>query len=179
MLERNLEIYSAGLPIGRPPLATAEKIISFGSLPNGWHYGEGRAPDEKTIKSALAVFWQFHRAGFEDTDAFPGINKEIMITAYRGDHYLEVLVENNGTISFSYEFDGEDVIPPLERRAAAEIKERVEEVARGIWSTFGSYIAITSTLDRNRIASKVWHSKTLPTAVGRRWYSDLVSTPPA
>jgi hypothetical protein len=181
MQTKNPNIFATSLITEHvPALATAEKVLSFGSLRPGWHYGEGVAPKQKAIEAALTIFWQFYFAGFEDTDAFPGIDGEIMVTAYHGDHYLEVLVETDGTMNFSYEFAGEDaLLPASERRPAAAIKEKIEEIAREIWSTSGSYIATTLTPDPHKTASRVWHSKTPQTMEEHPWYSSLVLMQPA
>jgi len=157
--------------------STPVKILSFGDLEVGWHYGEGGPIDSQTITAALEIYWQFFLAEFDDTDAFPGVDGEIMVTAYRGNHYVEVIVENDGTMSLSYEFEDVEMFPPLEHRPAKEIKQKVAEVAREIWSTSAFYTMTTLTLGRSKIASKVWHSKTPPRMEEHLWFNDIVWTP--
>jgi len=165
------------LPISAVATATAEKIISFGSLAPGWHYGNGGPINSKTIDLALAIYWQFFLGGLEETDAFPGADGEVMVTAYFDAHYLEVIVESDDTMSFTYEVGDEEMLPPLEHRPPEEISKLLAGVMRGIWSTSAFCTVTTSIPGRNKIVSKVWHSKTPPKTAEPLWFSESVWTP--
>src|SRR5437870_2555161 len=73
--------------------AIETKIETFSKLPAGWHYGEGVAPSRRAINAATAWNRILRALGFQHTDAFSGIAGEILVTAYHGDHQIEVVVE--------------------------------------------------------------------------------------
>lgn len=87
---------------------TAEKIRSFRELPTGWHYGNGNAPSDETIQKALTLNSELALSGFSKTNAFPGIEGEIQVTAYHGPLYLEFTIEPDKGITFIYEHNGEE-----------------------------------------------------------------------
>src|SRR5258708_32738608 len=90
------------LPV-QPINQTVQKIVSFKSLPVGWHYGDGVPPTDEMVKKALMLNAEAAKAGFGKTNAFPGIEGEIQITAYHESTYLEITVELDGSVSFVYE----------------------------------------------------------------------------
>jgi hypothetical protein len=93
---------------GVPEDAATQKIRSFASLPIGWHFGEGRAPNLSMIASAIAWNRVMLGLGLPKTEAFPGIVGEIMVTGYSGGHYLEVLLEPSG-VSITHEENGVEI----------------------------------------------------------------------
>jgi hypothetical protein len=166
MLAINPEIYDAALSAeSANPADTASKILSFEDLPIGWHYGEGGPITESVIGTALDIYWRLSSFGFEDTDAFPGTYGEIMVTAYRGHHYIELIVETDGTVSVCYERGGEDVYSEehLEfGRALDMLKKISEEIwAEEIWSTSDSSIRNILTGAQTKTVSRVWPSGTI------------------
>lgn len=94
------------------PSDTREKISTFGQIAEGWHFGEGIAPDDKTIQLAQLLNAQLARSRFPQTDAFLGVGGQIQVNGYSNDSYLEFIIEN-GKISFA-----------LERNNELEIEER-------------------------------------------------------
>src|ERR1022692_627445 len=88
-------------------VATARKIESYKRLPHGWHYGQGGPAAFRTIQVALGYLSMFMGFGFIETDAFPGVGGEIMVTAYRGKHCVEVTVEVDNTYTVSHQYDGD------------------------------------------------------------------------
>ena len=76
---------------------TDQKISSFLKLSQGWHYGEGNAPNEKTVHNSLLINNQATLLGLK-TEAFPGINGEIQINCYSKDKTLEFTIESTGKI---------------------------------------------------------------------------------
>lgn len=87
---------------------TIEKIDSFLKLEKGWHYGEGDVPSKKTVESAKNLAEQAIWSSF-DTNAFPGIDGEILVTVYSKDYCLEFTVESDGKIIFVYEFNDQEI----------------------------------------------------------------------
>jgi hypothetical protein len=88
---------------------TVEKILRFSELEKGWNYGEGELFATDAIKAAL----EFHREvifnGHSSTDAFPGLDGEIQITIYEGEHYFAFERERSGTWIFTHEKNNEEV----------------------------------------------------------------------
>lgn len=82
---------------------TAEKILSFSELPVGWHYGDGAPPANETIDAALRLNEEAAQAGFEKTNAFPGVEGEVQVTAWIGSLCLEFTIERDGRITFVQE----------------------------------------------------------------------------
>jgi hypothetical protein len=92
-----------------PISATEQKINSFKDLPIGWHYGSGIPPSDKILALANQLNRYAGLMNFEATDAFPGIDGEVMLTVYDGDIYLEFSIELNGLINYVREQSDEEV----------------------------------------------------------------------
>jgi hypothetical protein len=128
------------------PNNTEEKIRSFSTLPVGWHYGSGRAPSPEMI--ATAIQWHRHLTGlgFTVIDAFPGINGEIMVTAYEGAHYVELLLDTISTVSLIHERDGKEV-RSLDQVTPDQARRALGEFTGEIWNTSGYFIQSISTVN--------------------------------
>ena len=112
-----------------------EKIDSFLELEKGWHYGEGIAFSKETVSMAKKFAEQAIWSVF-DTDAFPGIDGEIMVTVYFEDHYLEFTIESSGEIEYVYEFKDEE-IDESENLNFREAEEKLDKFCENIWHTSG------------------------------------------
>jgi hypothetical protein len=139
-----------------------EKIRSFSRLPIGWHFGSGNAPSSDTIATALAWHGFLIRLGFTVTDAFPGAQGEIMVTAYEGPHYIELLLEADNSVSLIYELNSIE-LTCLEQATAAQILSELEAIAGGIWNT--SAYSIQTFLTVNATSSRALHSKSMMTGL--------------
>ncbi len=84
---------------------TLLKIAEFTEWPGGWHFGEGKKINRDIASIAEKIFYKIFSQGIVTTDAFPGIDGEIRVTGYFGEHYLELTVENNDSITYLYEID--------------------------------------------------------------------------
>ncbi len=154
---------------------TVKKIERFRDLPRGWHYGRGVAADGTTIARAKDIFNQYAQMGFSVTDAFPGQDGEIMVTAYRNNYYVECIVQVDGTYSVVGEKD-KDVIVEAERGTEGQTIAAIVQVAKHAWNIFGSYIP--STTMRNETSSKAWHSRILQmTGPPQYFYADAWTKP--
>jgi len=123
-----------------PRAKTVAKIRSFGGLQVGWHYGTGKAPPSWIVATALNYLYQLMMLGFSETDAFPGPDGQIMVTAYIRKHCIEVTVETDGTLTIAHQVDGHDVSFKPEVTAAQanlELGRIVGELEREKCSTFG------------------------------------------
>lgn len=86
---------------------TIAKISSFLSLEDGWNYGEGVAPTASKASEAAGLVRLLEGLGLSETNAFPGMDGEILIRAYHHDHVLSFTLETDGTISMSHLVRGE------------------------------------------------------------------------
>lgn len=114
-------------------IATNDKLWSFVALPVGWHYGQGAAPSIELISLLVEINNQVYRLGFPKTDAFPGINGNLMLTIYYGEHLIDLTVEPNGrTCTYSYEKNGEEVAyeEDISLSTAMEMIKQVGELCR-------------------------------------------------
>lgn len=83
---------------------TEQKILGFGLLESGWHYGtEGTEFEQGVLDRALALNEEAIRCGLFQTDAFPGTSGEVALAIYRNDTTLEFIVEPDGTMGFVQE----------------------------------------------------------------------------
>jgi hypothetical protein len=86
-----------------------EKINSFAFLRDGWDYGNGGPIPQHTRDLALAWNRFLQSQGFVESDAFPGGDGEIVIATESDDHYLEVIIESDDSISLAYDFQSKQV----------------------------------------------------------------------
>jgi hypothetical protein len=102
---------------------TDRKIASFANLRPGWDYGSGGPIPVETRDLALAWNYFLKSLGFLDTDAFPGSDGEVIVAAGYGDHYFEVIIEPNHTISVGYDFKNKQVLykPQMSPEDAAQL----------------------------------------------------------
>lgn len=108
-----------------------DEIDSFGNLPVGWNYGRGGPIPERTLQ--IAHRWKdfLHSKGFADVEAFPG-DAEVCLAASDGDHYFEVIIESDETVSVAYDYKRKQVFYRLhmmedQAREAADIGGRKDE----------------------------------------------------
>lgn len=126
-----------------PSSYTISKINSFSTINNGWHYGRGRPPSASTISMAASVNNFLVQVGLTTTDAFPGIDGEIMVTAYLNDLYCECIVESNGTYSVNTEVNSVDVVS-CKNMSEADVIGTLFGVARTQWNISGSSTLVTT-----------------------------------
>ncbi len=88
---------------------TLAKIQSFAQFRHGWSFGEGIGFAQSTLNRAIQLAKTAHTLGFHETDAFPGLNGEVMVTVYQGREYWEFTLQPTETITFVYEKDEEIV----------------------------------------------------------------------
>ena len=88
---------------------TVDKIQSFAGFQPGWSFGEGIEFAQNTLNKALQLAKTAYMLGFHETDAFPGLNGEIMVTIYQGRDYWEFTVQPVETLTFVYE-KGEETL---------------------------------------------------------------------
>ncbi len=80
------------------------KIASFRELLPGWNFGEGVAPTERVIELATKLNAEAAVHGFDKSDAFPGINGEILLLFVIGEESVELTIESDESITCVVEF---------------------------------------------------------------------------
>jgi hypothetical protein len=136
---------------------TLKKIDNFLYLEKGWHYGKGVSPSKETIAIAKKIAEQALSYIF-DTDAFPGIEGEIMVTVYHKEHYLEFTIESDGEITFVHEVNDEELVYK-EGLKLQEAKIKLDDFCEKIWNI--SELSTESIMIPKRSDSKVWPLKIL------------------
>ena len=140
---------------------TAKKLAAFKNLPHGWNYGRGCPIREDVYDHAESLLLYINELGISNTDAFPGSDGDVCITAYRLDHYLEVTVEVDSSISVSHEIgDNEDSF--VENLSLADAKKALREAVGKIWGL--SDLFTHPTMIEPRTDSTTWHLRNLLTA---------------
>jgi len=149
---------------------TPTKILSFGELASGWHYGEGGPIQSVVIDAALDLYWRLYLNDLTHTDAFPGAHGEIQLTAYhttedQRHHYISIMIEPTLEFSLVHEVDGEEVREPVETTDIELLKSIISDIAGEIvgqrWSTSDIFTPRTSTtpedaLRRSHSKNPVW-----------------------
>ena len=80
-----------------------DRIRAFATLPDGWHYGEGRGATDGAITAAIEIDALFMMGGVEEVEAFPGIDGGILLTGYRGPDTLEIRCNPFGQMDLLHE----------------------------------------------------------------------------
>ncbi len=113
---------------------TKEKIESFKALEKGWHFGEGIPAKPETAGAALSLLYLAARKGFDNFDAFPGVDGSVMLSIYKNGYNFECDFdsENSGTIWIEQYLDSEGVLLVFvehhysENNSFAEILEKLD-----------------------------------------------------
>ncbi|MGJ0505685.1 MAG: hypothetical protein ACR652_00840 [Methylocystis sp.] len=148
-----------------PKTATRQKIASFASLREGWHYGRGGPISGSVLSDATQVYHSFLLNGFSRTDAFAGAGGEVLVTAYYvssggDDHYVAAMINPSHSFTLRHELNDVDVESDyIESQSLNVIRNGVARIAREIWNTSGLSIQETST--SIKAGSTIWRSKTL------------------
>lgn len=95
---------SVGYCDGR--LETEEKLLSFGRLKHGWHFGEGEEIGAVAIQNALHLYRCLVSRGIDAVSVCPGLSGEIVLSVMSGDNYLEFEVSGEEGVIFSRELEG-------------------------------------------------------------------------
>lgn len=110
--------------------STTAKIRSFKTFQEGWSFGEGVKFSDNILNKAVKINETALKSGFQETDAFPGLNGEIMVALYLEQDYWEFTLEPDESLTFVYE-QGEETIIYEEGRsfefAIAKIKNIGDE----------------------------------------------------
>jgi hypothetical protein len=79
-----------------------EYIRSFSEFPEGWNFGEGKAPSGEVIEKAIQLYRIGKSFGLIG-DAFPVGDGEIEISFSYQDHFIDILITAQNTLEYTYE----------------------------------------------------------------------------
>ena len=85
------------------------QIVGFMALPDGWHYGEGRAASYRTIELALYIVASMRNLGVSTFEVFPMVNGEVMVSAYCETTSIDITTTKEGNITYVVEKDDLEV----------------------------------------------------------------------
>ena len=136
-----------------------QKIRSFGSLPVGWRYGEGGPLQRSSIEQAIGICRLLYQHGLTHLDAFAGADGELMVAAYQDPHYIEMLIEGDGTITVIQE-DDRRILAQHERLPKDMALRSIRDIAKAICST--SDLSTPVNMIELKSASLAWLSSLQP-----------------
>lgn len=117
---------------------TEVKLRHFEHLLKGWHHGQGEVISSVAIGEAVELHRQLTGNLFFETDAFPGLNGEIQLTAYDASHCFEFTRARTGEWTFIHE-EGWDEIVEIENLDFQQASEIVGSLRQRIWNTCTSW----------------------------------------
>jgi hypothetical protein len=136
----------------------AEKdIISFQTLPFGWHFGRGRPASSDAVAEALRMRGLLLQLGAKKIEAFPRTSGEIVVSALNGPDTVDVTCSGNGSYDLFIERDDATVVDE-KRVSLRKLAEMVrflgwrEAVSSGYFTrdtTLGRGVDLTVQLYRN------------------------------
>lgn len=149
-------------------LRTEKKIKSFAKKVVGWHYGQGVPPSERRVSMALDYLFILQVLGFHETDAFPGIDGEIMVRAYKEGVCFSLSIEiNYKTVLSIYGLGMEDYEEDnlLMSQSVALLVVKMEEVLSRECNTHDSLTQSITITGQNPLS--ITPSKTAQTVAVR------------
>ncbi|MCI0390031.1 MAG: hypothetical protein MOB07_14875 [Acidobacteria bacterium] len=118
---------------------TREKLIEFAQLEKGWRLGEGVPIDRVALATAFAILEKIAASGFDRMNAFPGIAGEVRVTAYAGADYYEFTVELDGSVTYVYEHEDEE-LENVEGLTVSEALKKLEMRTPATWNLYATSI---------------------------------------
>jgi hypothetical protein len=135
---------------------TVRKISSFLRLVPGWNYGEGDTFNEDIIDRAIELHKLLLSFVFYETDAFPGTDGSIMVTAYDNDDCLEFTIETDGGIRCILE-SNDVAVYEQENLTILQVKDILKQLRRERWRPSDSSILSTMTVVANVFVPQLLH----------------------
>jgi hypothetical protein len=169
----NLEFRVSGPPVRSQRDDVHRAIDSFATLPQGWDYGRGGPIPEKTLRIARRWADALRLMGFKDPEAYPG-EQEVLLAVSDGDHYFEVIVEADDTITVVYSFQRKQVFY-RPHRTEKEALQSVVEIRVRQWSASGYFIPVDTT--RGSTGLRALHFATQTATELYHLSTGLVSSP--
>jgi hypothetical protein len=101
------------------------RILSFASLPHGWHYGSGSPAKISTVVNALMVRTMLVQLGAKQVEAFPIKDGGILVSGINLPDVVDVTCHVSGSLTVSIERGGEEVAYK-DDVSSKELAERVK-----------------------------------------------------
>lgn len=86
-----------------------KKFLDIKNLKKGWFYGKGEPISKEFIDNAIKIDKLSFYNGLFKTDIFPGSDGEICVSIYYCNHYLEIILESDNTVTYSHEFEDKEL----------------------------------------------------------------------
>ena len=105
-----------------------DKIISYQTYSDNWHFGEGESFNKEVIDISLKVLDLYNDCFFNQIEIFPGFNGQVLIILY--DNYsntLEVTINKNLKIDFLI-INNEEEKQSLEQISFDELEKEIKLV---------------------------------------------------
>jgi len=123
--------------VAAPQTLGHRKLNSFAKLKKGWNYGEGKEFSSVRINKAKQIDNILVQLLASPTDAFPGSDGQIMVTAYKGPYYLEYTLHDDNNFSMRT-LKGSTVVSNVSYVNQGTALSNLAKTAEHIWGTFGS-----------------------------------------
>lgn len=104
------------------PDPVEEYISSFSEFPDGWNFGEGKAPSSEIINKAIKVYRLGKSFGLMG-NAFPVGDGEIEISFSYEDHFTDILITGQNTLEYTYEIGRGDEYHEIEHIGNISLEE--------------------------------------------------------
>jgi hypothetical protein len=145
------------------PKKTRDKIVGFAYLPVGWNFNRGVPAKETALKAALTLLDDLEKAGFHNTDAYPGNDGSVMVSAYVLPDYFDFDVKPSGLVTVVHAQGDEDLFY-REGLSVEDAQRKIKEFASQQWHTSdcltSTIITVESSDDLKATLSKT--QKTAP-----------------
>ena len=135
-----------------------EKILDFRHYSKGWDYGEGKPFSPETIRRALLINRMIIAKCTPETDAFPGPDGDIMVTAYCDPWYWEFLIDASGMVLYIAEKD-DVVTDEREGLSHDEALHLARRLTKQTWKFYASSTPLDTTAENSD--STAWPSSPL------------------
>ncbi|MGE0885636.1 MAG: hypothetical protein AB7P14_18975 [Blastocatellales bacterium] len=132
---------------------TRDKLISFAYLPLGWNFGEGVPAKELPLKRAFAILEALENIGFYYTDAYPGLDGGILLSAYALPDYYDFKINLDGYVNVIHTRGEEDLFSQ-EAMSITQVINKIKEFASQKCPT-SDYSTSAFTTARNSDDSRV------------------------
>jgi hypothetical protein len=140
---------------------TLEKLKGFASLPHNWHYGKGGPIDQDVLIKTEDMYYLMVSLGMTKTNVFAGQDGEVLLSAYKGDDYIGVIIEPTLTASVTHE-KGDNTQYYMEFGSILEARSAVRSLVGKICNISVRSTPKTSILTVE--SSMTWSSRSLPIA---------------
>jgi hypothetical protein len=135
--------------------SVVRRILSFGQLPVGWHYGAGVPAPQHVIERALMVYARLEIAGAQ-LEAFPETMGGILVSGYHDLDTVDILCRVDGLFDIFHERDDNELLDEKGVNFSFVVTYLQELSWRPLKSYDFSTLSISAT---KRTGSRVWPFK--------------------